>query len=61
VNKILTDHSGSFFRIQLNCPAGTDAMPLSVYVTDAIAGVVSAPPQPDDTVKYEITRTGFSR
>jgi hypothetical protein len=35
-------------------------MTLSMYVTDAIAGVVPASPQLDDTVvKYEITEQAF--
>jgi hypothetical protein len=37
-------------------------MTLSMYVTDAIAGVVPAVLQPDDTVvQYEIIRAGFSQ
>jgi len=62
VSESLTDHSGSILRLQFNCPVRTNGMPLSMCVTDAIAGVVPVLPQPDDTVvKYEITRAGFSR
>jgi hypothetical protein len=60
VSEILTDHSGSILRVQLNCPARTNAMILSMSVADAIAGVVPAPLPPDDTVvKHEITEQAF--
>jgi hypothetical protein len=57
---ILTDHDGSILRVQLNCPARTNAMILNMSMTDAIAGVVPAPlPLDDRVVKHEITEQDF--